>query len=102
MSLASALVRMDPLLPIDELRQAVFTANANTLRGRDYPLLDVYAPGSSSYVLSDHSLAQDPEDPISSLLPATGERDRNKRRLIIVARPPPPTAGVQGEQRRAR
>ena len=46
-SLSSALVRMDLLLPIDELRQAVFAANANTLRGRDYPLLDVYPPGSS-------------------------------------------------------
>ena len=98
-SLASALVRMDTLLPIDELRQAVFAAARALLPERySYLALDVYPPGSSSDALSDHSLARDPEDSISSLLPAPEERDRNKRRIIVVARPLPPTAGVQGEK----
>ena len=97
-SLAFALVQLDSMLPIDELRRAVFAANANKLRGRDYTDLDAYPPGSSGDELSDHSLARDPEDSISSLLPAPEERDRNKRRIIVVARPLPPTAGVQGEK----
>jgi hypothetical protein len=102
-SLASALVRMDPSLPIDELRKAVFdVARARLPERYDYLALDVYPPGSSSDVLSDHDLARDPEDPISSLLPAAGEQDRKKRRIILVARPLPPTAGVQGEQHRPR
>ena len=90
---------MDATLPIDQLREAVFAAARALLPERySYLALDVYSPGSSSDVLSDHSLARDPEDPISSLLPAAEERDRSKRRLIIVARPLPPAAGVQGEQ----
>ena len=91
-------MELPPSALILHLQQAVFAANVNKLRGRDYTDLDVYSPGSSSDVLSDHSLARDPEDPISSLLPAAEERDRSKRRLIIVARPLPPAAGVQGEQ----
>ena len=99
-SLAGSAVELPPSALILHLQQAVFAANVNKLRGRDYTDLDVYSPGSSSDVLSDHSLARDPEDPISSLLPAPEERDRNKRRIIIVARPLPATAGVaQGEKR---
>ena len=75
-SLASALVRMDPSLPIDELRKAVFDAARALLPERYSHLkLDVYPPGSSDVALSDHGLARDPEDPISSLLPAAEERD---------------------------
>ena len=95
----TSLVWMDTTRLIHELQKAVFAANANKLRGRDYTDLDVYPPGSSSDVLSDHSLARDPEDAISSLLPAPEEQDRIKRRVIIVARPLPPTGGVQGEKR---
>ena len=98
-SLAFALVQLDSMLPIDELRRAVFAAARARLPERyDYLALDVYPAGSSSDELSDHSLARDPEDSISSLLPAPEERDRNKRRIIVVARPLPPTAGVQGEK----
>ena len=96
--LAAGTAELDPALHIDKLRQAVFAANANKLRDRDYTDLDVYPPGSSDVDLSNHGAARDFEDPISSLLPATEVRDRNRRRIIIVARPLPPTAGVQGEQ----
>ena len=101
-SLASALVQMDATLPIDKLREAVFAANDKKLSDRNYTDLDVYPPGSSDVDLSVHSAARDPEDPISSVLPAAEEKDRKKRRVIIVARPLTAAAGVQGEQHRSR
>ena len=88
-SLAVGTVELDPALRIDKLREAVFAAARVFLPERySHLALGVYPPGSSSDVLSDHSLARDPEDPISSLLPAPEERDRNKRRIVIVARAP--------------
>ena len=91
--------RLGPTDIIGDLQQAVFAAARALLPERySHLALDVYPPGSSSDALSDHGLARDPEDPISSLLPAAEERDRSKRRIIIVARPLPPTTGVQGEQ----
>ena len=99
-SVASALVRMDATLPIDQLREAVFAAARALLPERySYLALDVYPPGSSDVDLSKEGA--DPEDPISSLLPAAAEQDRKRRRIIIVARPLPATAGVHGEQRLA-
>ena len=99
-SLAVDGVDLLPSASIRDLRRAVFAAARARLPERyDYLALDVYPPGSSSDVLSDHSLARDPEDAISSLLPAPEEQDRIKRRVIIVARPLPPTGGVQGEKR---
>jgi hypothetical protein len=97
-SLAIDGVDLLPSASIRDLRRAVFAANANKLRGRDYTDLDVYPPGSSDVELSNRGAARDPEDPISSLLPAAEERDRNKRRIIIVARPLPAAAVVQGER----
>ena len=94
-SLASALVRMDTLLPIDELRQAVFAANSNKLRGRDYTDLDVYPPGSSKVDLSVRDRAARPRESIASVLRRATPPDDDI--LIIVARPLPPTGGVQGE-----
>ena len=92
-------VRLPPSALISDLQQAVFDAARLRLPERyDYLALDVYPPGSSGDVLSDHSLARDPEDAISSLLPAAEEQNRIKRRIIIVARPLPSTAGVQGER----
>ena len=85
-----------PSANIRDLRRAVFAANPNTLRGRDYPLLDVYPPGSSSDVLSLRDRAARPRDSIASVLSrATADDDDT---LIIVARPLLPSAGVQGEQ----
>jgi hypothetical protein len=97
-SLAAGTVELDWAVRIDKLREAVFAANSNKLRGIDYTDLYVYPPGSSDVDLSNRRAARDPEDPISSVLPSTEERDRNKRRVIIVAWRLPPTAGVQGER----
>ena len=95
--LASALVRIDPLLPIDELRQAVFAAARARLPERyDYLALDVYPPGSSDVDLSVRDRAARPRDSIASVLARATTADDDT--LIIVARPLPPTAGVQGEQ----
>ena len=90
--------RLGPTDIIGDLQQAVFAAARALLPERySYLALDVYPPGSSDDDLSKQGAH--PEDPISSLLPAPEERDRNKRRIIIIARPLPATAGVQGEQR---
>ena len=98
-SLAAGTVELDLALRIDKLREAVFAAARALLPERySYLALDVYPPGSSGDVLSRPNAARDPEEPISSLLPAPEERNRNKRRIIIVARPLPSTAGVQGER----
>ena len=98
-SLAGSAVELPPSALILHLQQAVFAAARALLPERySYLALDVYPPGSSGDVLSRPNAARDPEDPISSLLPAPEERDRNKRRIIIVARPLPSTAGVQGER----
>jgi hypothetical protein len=96
---ASALVPMDPSLPIDQLRQAVFAAAGGLLPERySYLALDVYPPGSSSDVLSDHDRAVRPRDSIASVLDRATTPDDDT--LILVARPLPPTAGVQGEKHR--
>ena len=93
-------VRLPPSALISDLQQAVFDAARLRLPERyDYLALDVYPPGSSDVDLSKEGA--DPEDPISSLLPAAAEQDRKRRRIIIVARPLPATAGVHGEQRLA-
>ena len=84
------------LLPsalILHLQQAVFAANVNKLRGRDYTDLDVYSPGSSSL---GASVPARPRDSIASVLAKATVADDDT--LIIVARPLPPAAGVQGEQ----
>ena len=96
-SLAFALVQLDSMLPIDELRRAVFAANANKLRGRDYTDLDAYPPGSSGDVLFVRDRVARPRDSIASVLAKATVADDDT--LIIVARPLPATAGVQGEQR---
>ena len=99
-SLAAGTVELDLALRIDKLREAVFAvARARLPERYSYLALDVYPPGSSDVDLSKEGA--DPEDPISSLLPAAAEQDRKRRRIIIVARPLPATAGVHGEQRLA-
>ena len=97
-SLAIDGVDLLPSRSIRDLRLAVFDAARALLPERYSHLkLDVYPPGSSDGDLSKQGA--DPEDPISSLLPAAEEQDRKKRRIILVARPLPPTTGVQGEKR---
>ena len=99
-SLAGSAVELPPSALILHLQQAVFAAARALLPERySYLALDVYPPGSSDVDLSKEGA--DPEDPISSLLPAAAEQDRKRRRIIIVARPLPATAGVHGEQRLA-
>jgi len=88
---------MDPLLPIDKLREAVFTAARALLPDRySYLKLDVYPPGTGDADLSVHDRAARPRDSIASVLTRATTADDDT--LIIVARPLPPTAGVQGEQ----
>ena len=95
-SVASALVRMDATLPIDQLREAVFAAARALLPERySYLALDVYPPGSSDL---GASVPARPRDSIASVLARATTADDT---LIVVARPLPATAGVHGEQRLA-
>jgi hypothetical protein len=93
-SLASATVEMNPAVRIDKLRESVFAANANTLRGRDYTQLDVYPPGSTDW--TDRCAAADAEDDIGPLLPGPDITDRRRRRFTVVARPLPSFGGARG------
>ena len=95
-SLAGSAVELPPSALILHLQQAVFAANVNKLRGRDYTDLDVYPPGSSSL---GASVPARPRDSIASVLAKATVADDDT--LIIVARPLPATAGVHGEQRLA-
>ena len=90
-----SIVRLPPYALIIDLQQAVFAANANTLRGRDYTSLDVYPPGSTDW--TDRDAAVDAEDDIARLLPEPDVTDRRLRRFVVVVRPLPSFGAARGQ-----
>ena len=90
-ALATDIVRLPPSALISDLKRAVFEANANTLRGRDYTQLDVYPPGNTEWTARSPAK---PRDTIASVPTRVAAPDDT---FVVVARPLPSFGGARGQ-----